>query len=175
MSGNRILLSLGWLGLALIVTPAQGQIPEPRVPDPVQRSGLISRYSTVVPHLPPDDDRDAFQGTRYADEQDDATCLIHPYNSWRNGGMYGYPLCPDCSAAVYPYFVGSPGRNSITADCRSHHPALRRWVGNAINPWKPVGMYYDRGVYTPIYDFDYTVPGPGPFPWSHFFKRPTGG
>jgi hypothetical protein len=36
-------------------------------------------------------------------------------------------------------------------------------------------MYYDRGVYTPIYDFDYTVPGPGPFPWSHFFKRPTGG
>ena len=36
-------------------------------------------------------------------------------------------------------------------------------------------MYYDRGVYTPIYDFDYFVPGPGPFPWSHFFKRPTGG
>lgn len=160
--------------LALLAAPAAAQVPMPRVPDVQQRSGLVSRYTTVIPYLPPDDDRDSFQGTRYADEQDNATCLVHPYNSWRNGGMYGYPLSPACTQAVWPFFAGSPG-GSICAECRSHHPVGRRWIGNAINPWKPVGMYYDRGAYVPIYDFDYTVPGPGPFPWSHFFKRPTGG
>jgi hypothetical protein len=167
--------AFGLLIVGLAGAPCRGQEPAPRVYDPQQRSGLLSRYAPVLPKLPPDDDRDAFQGTRFADEQDDATCLVHPYNSWRNGGMYGYPLCPNCTAAVTPFFRGSPGRSTITDECRSHHPALRRWVGNAINPWKPVGMYYDRGVYTPIYDFDWFVPGPGPFPWSHFFKRPTGG
>ncbi len=88
--------------------------------------------------------------------------------------MYGRPLTPQCTAAVYPYFHGSPG-GRIDEDCRGHNPVTGRWVRNFFLPFKPVGMYYDRGVYAPIYDMDYFIPGPGPFPWSHFFKRPTGG
>ena len=99
---------------------------------------------------------------------------LHPYDSYKDGGMYGRPLTPQCTAAVYPYFHGSPG-GRIDEDCRGHNPVTGRWVRNFFLPFKPVGMYYDRGVYAPIYDMDYFIPGPGPFPWSHFFKRPTGG
>lgn len=173
MSSRSLVRSLGLL--ALLAGTAAAQVPIPRVPDVRERSGLISRRTPgPLPQLPPDADRDSYLGTRYADEQDYANCLVRPYNSWRNGGMYGYPFSHACTKAVAPFFVGSPG-GSICEDCRSNHPAGRRWVGNLINPWKPVGMYYDRGVYAPIYDFDWVVPGPGPFPWSHFFKHPTGG
>jgi hypothetical protein len=166
----------GWLALLAVVSlaaAAQAQVPQPYVPNVTQR-GLVSRYTPVIPREPADPKRDSFLGTRYQDEHDNAHYLLRPNNSWLNGGMYGKPLCAQCTAAVYPNFMGSPA-NAITEECRGDHPATGRWVRNLINPFKPVGMYYDRGVYVPIYDFDYPVPGPGPFPWPHFLRQCTGG
>lgn len=167
------LSGLFWLG-AGIATEARGQVPLARVPRVEQRSGLLTRLTPVVPQLPPDDDRDAFQGSRYADEQDGKFILVHPNDSWRRGGMYGYPLSDRHTAAYRPYFTGSPG-STIGPDTMGHNPVSGRWINNFFHPFKPVGMYYDRGVYVPIYDFDWFVTGPGPFPWPHFFKKPTGG
>ncbi len=165
-------LVLGFLAVAL---PAQAQnlayAPD-GAPHPV--SGLLTRYTPVVPHLPPDPRRDTFQGTRYDDEHDNKWYLLHPYDSWLNGGMYGQRLTNKCTATVPPYFVGSTG-STIGPNCRGHDSFLGRWVLNPFLKFQPVGMYYDRGVYTPIYDFNWTAPGPGPFPWPHFFQRPTGG
>jgi hypothetical protein len=167
----RLALLAVALGLAS-VRDARAQSPRPYVPQVEQRSGLVYRMTPTPPRLPEDPDRDSFQGTRYESEKDNSP--ICPRNNWAHGGMYGHPLDPSCTAAVYPNFVGSPG-STYCADCQPKHPAINRWITNPLHPFKPVGMYYDRGVYTPIYDFDYPVPGPGPFPWSHFFKRPTGG
>lgn len=166
-----VLLTLAVLGAP---EPALAQLPAPRLANPQERSGLMTRYTPVLPRLPVDADRDSYLGTRYQDEQDDSPLLLHPYNSCRNGGMYGKKLCDACTAAVYPYFHGSPG-GRIGPECKGHDPVTGRWFTNIVHPFKPVGMYYDRGVYVPIYDLDWFVPGPGPFPWSHFFKRPTGG
>ncbi len=155
-------------------TPAQAQEESPGVIlNTPARSGLISRFTPPLPRLPQDPDRDSFQGTRYQDEHD-TKFKLRERNSWLNGGMYGRPLCASCTQAVSPYFRGLPG-GRIEPECRGCDPVTGRWVGNLMNHYKPVGMYYDRGVYVPIYDFDYFAPGPGPFPWSHFFKRPTGG
>lgn len=164
------------LALALIAAsrPAAAQTPTARVPNPYERSGLLTRQVRVLPKLPPDPDRDSFQGSRYADEQDGKFLIVHPNDSWRRGGMYGYPLSDRHMATVAPYFMGSPG-STIGPDTRNHNPVTTRWVKNLFYPFQPVGMYYDRGVYAPIYDFDWFVPGPGPFPWPHFFIRPTGG
>ena len=164
------------LALLALVGPglARAQEPKPRLASPYQRSGLVTRYTPVLPRLPEDKDRDSFEGTRYNSEKDDSPLLIRPYNSWCNGGMYGHTLTRANTAAVWPFFYGSSG-STIGPDTQGHSPAVGRWITNAFHPYKPVGMYYDRGVYTPIYDFDYCVPGPGPFPWPHFFKRPTGG
>lgn len=171
---SRFVGVLPALWILSMVSPAMGQTPAPRVPNPQQRSGLLSRYTPVLPKLPVDADRDSFLGTRYQDEHDDSPWKLHPRNSWKDGGMYGRPLCNQCTAAVYPYFHGSPG-GRIGPECKGHDPVTGRWITNFFNPFRPVGMYYDRGVYVPIYDTDYFVPGPGPFPWSHFFTRPTGG
>lgn len=149
-------------------------VPRPYIPDVTQRSGLVTRFTRPVPRVPQDADRDSFQGTRYQDEHDNWPLKLHPRNSCKDGGMYGRPLSSACTSAIYPFFTGSPA-DDMGPDCCNGHPATGRWVGNLVHPFKPVGMYYDRGVYTPIYDLDYAVPGPGPFPWSHFFKRPTGG
>ncbi len=164
---------LGLAGMLLAAAGAQAQMLQARVPDVRQRSGLVSRFAVPPAYLPPDADRDAFEGTRYADEQDNVP-VFAPRNSWRNGGMYGRMLSPACTKTEYPYFQGTPA-GAICDECKSAHPAIQRWVLNPFQPFKPVGMYYDRGAYVPVYDFDWTVPGPGPFPWSHFFKRPTGG
>jgi hypothetical protein len=167
------LFAMTLAGLLAAAALAEAQVPMPRVPDVRQRSGLVSRFTTPPAYLPPDADRDTFEGTRYADEQDDAH-VFAPRNSWRNGGMYGKPLPACCTKTTYPFFRGTPGGH-VGEECQSGHAALQRWVLNPFQPFKPVGMYYDRGAHVPIYDFDWTVPGPGPFPWPHFFRRPTGG
>lgn len=169
---SRLLLTAA--AALAVETAARAQVPQPIVPSVAQRSGVVYRSGPVQPRLPQDADRDSFQGTRYEDEHDDWPFKLHPRNSCKDGGMYGRPLCPDCTAAYYPFFPGSPG-TTIGPQCKNGHPVVGRWVGNIVHPFKPVGMYYDRGVHVPIYDLDYAVPGPGPFPWSHFFKRPTGG
>jgi hypothetical protein len=148
---------------------AWGQDPLPYVPDARARSGLLTRFTPVPNLLPPDPRRDTFYGTRYGD---------YPVKKFPNymceGGLYGDPLKGDCTACVRPYFWGAPGASSIGPECTSLHP-WGRWIGNFVHPCRPVGMYYDRGCYVPIYDLDPWVPGPGPFPWPYFMKRHIGG
>jgi hypothetical protein len=144
---------------------------KPVVWDIRQRSGLITRYTPVRAQLPPDPGRDTFYRTRWDD-------WYHPYprgrNCYKDGGMYGQPLPADCTAAVAPSFRGAPGVSTIRPECQ---PPTKygRMLGNLVHPFRPVGMYYDRGVYAPIYDLDPLVPGPGPFPWNHYIKRHLGG
>src|SRR5262245_7539819 len=139
----------GWgIGLLVLIGGAFGasvraQVPLARVPDVEHRSGIVTRMTPVLPKLPPDDDRDAFQGTRYADEQDDTVIIVHPHDSWRRGGMYGYPLSDRHTAAVRPYFMGSPG-STIGPDTQGHNAVTGRWFTNFFHPFRPVGMYYDR-------------------------------
>lgn len=145
--------------------------PQPYVPDITQRSGLISRFTPVPVCLPPDRKRDTFYRTRFDD-------WYHPYRNTRNcykdGGLYGRPWPGTDTAAVSPFFRGSPGASTITP-CSEPQSKYGRILGNYFHPFRPVGMYYDRGVYTPIYDLDPMVPGPGPFPWNHYLRQCTGG
>jgi hypothetical protein len=168
---RTVLCGLAWLGpaLALVPTPARGQLPEPRVPDVTQRSGLISRFVPIRPWLPEDPDRDTFYDTRWADRPDSA----HP-NSPCNGGLYGYGWKGDCTACTYPYFRGAPGQSTLDADCAPHGP-WSRWWQNFVHPFKPVCVYYAGGCYVPVYDLDPWVTGPGPFPLSLFKKPHDGG
>lgn len=163
------LVGLGTLAfaLALAASPAPGQVPAPYVKDPT-RSGVVFRQMPVAVRLPHDEDRDAFLGTRYEEESQG-----HWRNSYKDGGLYGRCLPADCTATVYPYFTGTPA-DSLRPDCVPHHRVARWWT-NALQPFRPVGMYYDRGVFAPIHDLDPLVTGPGPFPWPVFFKRPLGG
>jgi hypothetical protein len=164
------LIRLGLGAAALLgAATARAQVPLPRVPDIHQRSGLLSRFVPIEPHLPPDDDRDNFYGTRWGD---------HPpgdrINSRKDGGLYGRTYKSRCTSCYYPYFHGSPGQNATNPDCEPCPRGLRL-VTNLVHPFRPVCHYYAGGCYVPIYDLDPLVPGPGPFPWPHFFKRPTGG
>jgi hypothetical protein len=153
--------------------PPVGPLPsaKPVVWDVRQRSGLITRYSAVRAKLPPDPGRDTFYRTRWDD-------WYHPYprgrNCYKDGGLYGRPLPANCTAAVSPSFRGAPGVSNITANCEPPSK-YGRIFGNLVHPFRPVGMYYDRGVYAPVYDLDPLIPGPGPFPWNHYIKRHLGG
>jgi hypothetical protein len=146
-------------------------VPTPVVWDIQRRSGLITRFARVPATLPPDPKRDTFYRTRYDD-------WYHPNPRGRNlyvdGGLYGKPWPSDCTACVSPSFTGSPGKSTFGPDCVPPTQA-GRYIGNLIHPFRPVGMYYDRGVYGPVYDLDPIAPGPGPFPWNHYIKRPMGG
>jgi hypothetical protein len=170
-----LVLGSALLGLLALAVPGQADEAAPATAQrPHQISGMLMRWTSPPPALPPDPRRDTFQGTRYDDEHDNSWLRFRPNNSALDGGMYGRLLTNKCTATVAPYFVGSTG-STISDCCRGLHPLTGRWVGNFIHPFKPVGMYYDRGVYAPIYDTQLFVPGPGPFPWNAFFKRPTGG
>jgi hypothetical protein len=164
---------LGLAGLTSVLTlaaaPARGQIPQPRVPDINQRSGLLSRSVPIEPVLPRDPDRDKFYDTRWADYPQ----VTHP-NCYKHNGLYGLRWGGDCTQCASPYFRGSPGRSTLDADCRPNHP-WSRWVQNFVHPFKPVGSYYQNGCYVPIYDLDPLVTGPGPFPWPYLLKLPSGG
>ena len=159
------------LGLVLLLSAAtaRAQVPLPRVPEASRRSGLLTRFVPIVPHLPPDKDRDAFD-TRQWDDHPPGSHI----NSYHDGGLYGRSYKSACTACFAPVFHGSPGRGTIEPGCAPRHRALRA-VTNFVEPFRPVGHYYAGGCYVPVYDLDPLVPGPGPFPWPHFFKRPTGG
>jgi len=160
---------LGALLLMVIAAPAFGQIPQPDVSEVSKRSGLFTHFTPIVPYLPPDPRRDNFYDTRFGDRPD----TPHP-NSIKEGGLYGKFWKSRCTASVYPFFFGSPGRSTITAECYPGPRSLRLFQ-TFLHPFKPVGMYYDQGSYVPIHDFQPLVPGPGPYPIPWFYRGPGGG
>lgn len=146
---------------------ARAQEPAPVIRDLNQRSGLITRHIPITPNLPPDPDRDRWSVTRWGDDDESHD---HP-NSIKNGGLYGRKWKTGCTACYSPNFAGSAGQSTITHTCKTHF----RLVTNFVHPFRPVCNYYAGGCYVPVYDLDPFVPGPGPFPFRSFFKRPTGG
>ena len=165
--GRRLALGAA-LGLFLTLAAAdaaKAQLPQPRIPDIQKRSGLLSRFVPIEPGLPPDHRRDQWYDTRWGDAPNLRT---HP-NFYHNGGMYGLRWKVKDSASVYPYFYGSPGQSTITADSR---PVGVFWkpLSALVKPFKNVGMYYDQGSYVPVYDLDPVVPGPGPMIWPFYPK-----
>lgn len=164
-------LALLFVGATLSASVATAQVPEPIVRDVNRRSGLITRYAPVARTLPPDRDRDQWYDTRWGDRPD----FTH-VNCYKHGGLYGLQFSSRCTASVYPFFYGAPGGSTI--DCEECEPAKSnavRLYDNFLHPWRPVGMYYSKGSYVPIYDLDPIAPGPGPFPFRHFFNAIKGG
>ena len=80
----------------------------------------------------------------------------------------------NCTASIYPYFYGSPGKSTINSDCYPWHRSLRVFQ-SFVKPFKPVGMYYDQGSYVPVYDLNPLVPGPGPYPYPWYCNPARGG
>lgn len=168
------------LGLAtLAVTFAGGSrasmaqvIPQPRVPDINQRSGLLQRFETYnfQTNLPKDPYRDNYYRTRVGDH-----AKVADTNTFYDGGLYGVRLPPRDTASIYPFFYGAPGQSTISPESRSWRPSYLRAVQQLHNQRRPVGMYYDRGSYVPIYDLDSFTPGPGPDYWPWFFQGSRGG
>lgn len=169
---GRVLLGLAALIVIVGVTPskATAQVPEPRVPDMNQRSGLLQRFNLPKASLPHDPYRDTFWGTRSGDRR-----KVADKNTFYDGGLYGVRLPVRDTASVYPFFYGAPGASTITADSRSWRPSFLRPVQQLVHQRKPVGMYYDRGSYVPIYDLDSFAPGPGPDMFPFFFQGSHGG
>ncbi len=149
---------------------ADAQIPQPRIPNIQERSGLLQRTRPPKSNLPEDPQRDNFYGSRYGDY-----AKVDDSNTFYNGGLYGVRLPAKDTASVYPFFYGSPGRSTITPESRSWRPSYLRGLQQLVNQRKPVGMYYDRGNYVPIYDLDSFAPGPGPDYWPFFFQGSRGG
>lgn len=164
--------TLGLLALLLtaLAAPARAQLPQPHRPSIETRSGLIRRFDYPInTGLPKDPIRDNFYETRFGNHG-----KILPTNCYFDGGLYGVRLPARDTASVYPFFYGSPGRSTITAESRAW-PAPLRAVQQLVNQKKPVGMYYDRGSYVPLYDLDSFAPGPGPDYWPFFFQGSRGG
>lgn len=165
-------LGLAAFAAALVGGPsgATAQIPQPRVPDINARSGLLQRYGMIKTNLPQDPYRDNFYGTRYGDR-----AKVFDTNTYYDGGLFGVRLPARDTASVYPLFYGAPGKSTITADSRPWKPSCLRAVQQLVHQRKPVGMYYERGSYVPIYDLDSFTPGPGPDYWPFFFQGSRGG
>jgi hypothetical protein len=170
---------LAALGLAALVVTllapskaSRGQEPQPRVPDINERSGLLQRYNVYnfKTNLPKDPYRDNFYGTRVGDH-----AKVLDTNTFYDGGLYGVRLPARDTQSVYPFFYGSPGQSTITPESKSLRPSYLRAVQQLFHQRKPVGMYYDRGSYVPIYDLDSFTPGPGPDYWPWFFQGSRGG
>ncbi len=149
---------------------AEAQIPQPRIPDIQERSGLLQRFRPPRSNLPQDPQRDNFYGPRYGNH-----AKVVDSNTYYDGGLYGVRLPARDTASVYPFFYGSPGRSTITPESKSWRPSYLRGLQQLVNQRKPVGMYYDRGNYVPIYDLDSLAPGPGPDYWPFFFQGSRGG
>lgn len=155
---------------SLMGAAARAQVPQPVVPDINQRSGLRTRMVPIIPHLPPDPDRDVYANTRWPARHEKQPDHM---NSPLNGGFYGRPWKSSCTACFTPYFIGSPGKSTLGPDCM---PSDHRLISNFLHPFRPVDMYYAGGCYVPVYDLDPFVPGPGPFPFPRLYhKKPTGG
>jgi hypothetical protein len=171
---RRAILGLALFASALVGAPpaAKAQIPQPRVPDINERSGLIQRFNVYnfKTNLPKDPYRDNFYGTRYGNY-----AKVYDTNTYYDGGLYGVRLPARDTASVYPFFYGAPGKSTITAESKPWRPSCLRAVQQLVHQRKPVGMYYDRGSYVPIYDLDSFTPGPGPDYWPWFFQGSRGG
>ena len=169
---GRSLLGLAALIVVVGLAPSKAlaQIPEPRVPDINQRSGLLQRFNMPKTTLPHDPYRDTFWGTRPGDHR-----KVADKNTFWDGGLFGVRLPAKDTASVYPFFYGAPGQSTITADSKSWRPAILRPVQQLLHQRKPVGMYYDRGSYVPIYDLDSFAPGPGPDLFPFFYQGFHGG
>ncbi len=163
-------LALAVAGLSLAGSTARAQTPVPRISDINERSGLLQRFRMPKTDLPSDPWRDNFYGTRFGDhpKTDDS-------NFFYNGGLYGVRLPAKDTASIYPFFYGAPGQSTITPDSRSWRPSCLRAVQQLVHHRKPVGMYYERGSYVPIYDLDAFSPGPGPDYFPFFYQGWHGG
>lgn len=172
MRSPRILASVLVItaGMATFASSVEAQLPAPRVRDLEQRSGLVSRYRPVPRTLPHDPDRDDWHDTRWTDKPDPShvNCVFH-------GGLYGLRYANRCTACVYPFFRGAPGASTIGPECEPKSHDFQRLYDNFLHPWRPVGMYYSKGCYVPIYDLDPLVTGPGPFPFHSFLSAIKGG
>lgn len=165
---NRRLAATTLAVFSLMAAVAQAQIPQPVVPDINQRSGLRTRMMPIIPHLPPDPDRDIYANTRWAEPHESSHI-----NCQCNGGLYGRKWKNSCTACYSPYFIGSPGKSTLSPPCE---PPNHRVFTNFVHPFRPVDIYYAGGCFSPVYDLDPWVPGPGPFPFPRLYhKRPTGG
>ena len=171
---RRALFGLAALASAFLgaSAPARAQIPEPRVADINERSGLLQRFNVYnfKTNLPKDPYRDTFYGTRFGNHGKSLDT-----NTYYDGGLYGVRLPARDTASVYPFFYGSPGQSTISPESKSWRPSCLRAVQQLTHQRKPVGMYYDRGSYVPIYDLDSFTPGPGPDYWPWFFQGSRGG
>ena len=156
-----------WFGLAS--APAWAQPPAPFIPETSERSGLLMRFAGTPELLPPDPHRDFFYETRYADSGK----ITHP-NWLGTQGLYGLGLKTPDTESIYPFFYGMPGQSSIDSSSRPWWRPARFFQG-LVQPWRPVGMYYNFGSYVPIYDLDPIAPGPGPYPYPLFFNWVHGG
>jgi hypothetical protein len=114
--------------------------------------------------LPNDKARDTIYVTLYGDQG-----YVSHTNFLRDGGLFGLGWKANDTRSIAPSFNGSPGANTITADSRPWPRPLRFFQGLA-HPFRPVGMYYDRGSYVPLYDLDPIAPGPGPYPYPFYFN-----
>lgn len=149
---------------------ATAQVAAPNIPDIHERSGLLMRFTEPPEVFPADNTRDAFYGTRFGDKGK----VTHP-NTVPDGGLYGLGWKGKDTQSVAPFFYGSPGGSTIDPNGGSlpwWRPA--RLFQGLVQPFRPVGMYYERGSYTPIYDLDPIAPGPGPYPYPFFFNWARG-
>jgi hypothetical protein len=148
---------------------ARAQYPPAKVPDIQERSGLLMRFANVPGSLPPDPLRDNFYGTRYADRGP-----VKHKNNWKEQGLYGLGWKATCTESIYPFFYGSPGTSRVDQSCLPWHRSLR-FAQGLVQPFRPVGMYYQMGSYVPIYDLDPIASGPGPYPYPFYFNWNKGG
>ncbi len=151
---------------AFVPSRGMAQVAEPRIPNVHERSGLLMRFVEPPELYPADKTRDAFYGTRFGD----SGLVKHP-NTIKDGGLYGLGWKANDTQSVAPYFYGSPGASTIDPNggSRPWWRPLRLFQG-LVQPFRPVGMYYERGSYTPIYDLDPIAPGPGPYPYPFYFN-----
>ena len=169
--GTSIRRAMAVVGLMLgCGSLAEAQVPIPRVPNINERSGLLQRTKMVKTNLPEDPQRDNFYGARYGDY-----AKLDDSNNPLNGGLYGVRWPARDTASVYPFFYGAPGKSTITAESRPWRPSYLRGLQQLVHHRKPVGMYYDRGSYVPLYDLDSLAPGPGPDYFPFFFQGSRGG
>jgi len=184
----RLRLAFGWAALVMVgafAGSAQAQVAGsqpninttgygPAVPNVRQRSGLYTRHVPIQPRLPVDRKRDRYHGTKWLPRH--RWRRGHWVNSYKDGGMYGLPLSAGCTECDPRFFQGAAGASTMNPGCRPRDQ-VSRVITNFIEPFRPVGSYYDGGCHVPVYDLDPLAPGPGWFPWwvPDFANKHIGG
>ena len=102
---------------------ARAQIPQPHIPDINQRSGLLQRFNATT-------SRPTCRRTPTATTSTAPASATTPRSSTPtpiyDGGLYGVRLPARDTASVYPFFYGSPGQSTITAESKSWRPSCLR-------------------------------------------------